>query len=217
MQMSSDFFIDLYTPADSVQILSETQRPSSIWLRTSLKSLTSSPRSIKHSTQALEPIISLINMPPRKSYRLVSSQASLPENGPRRLSRVSSTTSRHPSIVLPPSDSRRSVNRPIPAAPTLTNKRTRSVSVSETEASNQESQSRKKHLKINKRKKTMKRKARKKNPIPPTIAILVRSQICVRTPKLRTTIFVTVKRKLTRSTILLWISLENHSTLTKQR
>ena len=106
-------------------------------------------------------------MPPRKSYGLVSSQASLPENGPLCSSRVSSTTSRHPLIVLPPSDSRQSVNRPIPAAPKLTNKRTRIVSVLETEASNQESQSRKKTPQNQQKKKNNEKKSKKKKSNPP--------------------------------------------------
>ncbi|KAA1091307.1 hypothetical protein PGT21_030989 [Puccinia graminis f. sp. tritici] len=75
----------------------------------------------------------------RKSYGLgISAQPSLPGNELRRSSRVSSTTSRHPSIILPPSDSRRSVNRPLPATQKTNNKQTRSVPPSETEASDQE-------------------------------------------------------------------------------
>ena len=73
---------------------------------------------------------------PRKSYvGLESSQSKQSQNGLRRSSRVSSTTSRNPSSVCPPSDSRRSINRPDSTAHKKNNnKRTRSNSISETEA-----------------------------------------------------------------------------------
>ncbi|KAI7964365.1 hypothetical protein MJO29_004792, partial [Puccinia striiformis f. sp. tritici] len=65
-----------------------------------------------------------------KSSGFVPSQPTNTKTGLRRLSRVSSVTSRHPSSVCPPSDSRRAIARP----PTTANKkRPRSCSVLEAE------------------------------------------------------------------------------------
>ncbi|KAA1087897.1 hypothetical protein PGTUg99_022734 [Puccinia graminis f. sp. tritici] len=94
----------------------------------------------------------------RKSYGLgLSSQPNGPGNELCRSSRVSSTTSRHPSIILPPSDSRRSVNRTLPATQKSKKKRTRSVSTSVTEASDQEVSTNKNSSKNQKKKKQKKK------------------------------------------------------------
>ncbi|KAA1085986.1 hypothetical protein PGT21_026567 [Puccinia graminis f. sp. tritici] len=73
---------------------------------------------------------------PTKSAELgVVNHEHVGENGIRRSSRISSNTSRHPSLVFPPSDSRKSISRQDPSvANHAGRKRNRNSSVSDTES-----------------------------------------------------------------------------------
>ena len=95
-----------------------------------------------------------------KQYKLSLSNSKKPEETPRQSSKVSSTTSRHPSMVVPPIDSRQSISQSI-----LPGKQTQGSLVGEADAKDSENQ--KKKQKNNQETSKKKNKKTQKNKTKP--------------------------------------------------